>query len=78
MAFTRTYRHYNPRGEGKERANHQVDAFLDELLKLYKKHGVSLAHEDSQGGFILQEYKISNIDWIRELSVELPDGKKGK
>jgi len=42
------------------------EKFIDELIKLCKKHGLSLAHEDSQGSFIIEEYSDENIQWVKE------------
>lgn len=41
-----------------------VDAFLEEIISIYKKHGFSLGHEDSHGAFIVEEYSKENIQWL--------------
>lgn len=47
--------------------------FLDELFKLYKKHNISISHEDGQGGFILNvdQYMEDDIKWIHRASIEI-------
>ena len=50
--------------------------FMKEYEELCKKYNLSLGHEDSQGGFILDEYKEDYVDWVKcamkqwELDVE--------
>lgn len=38
-----------------------VDAFLQDIIALYEKHGMCLTHEDTQGGFIVRPY-ISGVE----------------
>ena len=38
--------------------------FLEELATVCKKYGLSLAHEDSQGAFLVELYDESNIQWL--------------
>ncbi len=49
----------------------KANAFIDDLLKVYKKHNLSLAHEDDQGGFLIQKYSIRNIEWIKQATDEI-------
>lgn len=48
----------------------KVDAFLKEIVEVCRKHKMSLAHEDSQGGFIVQNYREDNILWLLAASDE--------
>ena len=55
----------------KERwANFKIETeqsvFLRELAELCKKHNLSLSHEDTQGAFIVEEYKEENIKWLMD------------
>ena len=55
--------------------NSKVESFLEELINLYKKYNISISHEDSQGGFILEvdvprEYHEYNIKWIKDAAIE--------
>ena len=38
------------------------DLFLAELVGLYHKYGLSLGHEDTQGGFIIELPSETNIN----------------
>lgn len=49
----------------------EVQSFLDELDELCRKYNMSISHEDSQGGFIIEEYNPDNIDWLREAKVNI-------
>jgi hypothetical protein len=42
--------------------------FLKDLIELYKKHDVSISHEDSWGCFQLEKLTQSNVDWITAAS----------
>ena len=43
----------------------EIILFLLEIEKVCKKHGFSISHEDVEGGFIIQEYKDSNMEWLK-------------
>ena len=42
------------------------EKFINDIIEVYKRHGLSLAHEDEQGAFIVQEFKEDNIGWLRQ------------
>lgn len=42
----------------------KVDAFLQEIAEVCRKHQMSLAHEDRQGSFIVNTYHSVDIDWL--------------
>lgn len=44
--------------------NPNVDAFLNEIAEVCRKHQMSLGHEDQHGSFIVQAYQSGNIDWL--------------
>jgi hypothetical protein len=48
-----------------------VESFLDSYEELCQKHGLSLSHEDDQGAFIITEYNVRNIDWVRNASLKI-------
>jgi hypothetical protein len=48
----------------------QVDAFLNDIFAVYEKHGLSLAHEDGNGGFLIEENDEQNRDWLRHAIYE--------
>ena len=41
-----------------------INNFFKEYKELCKKYNVSLAHEDVEGGFLIDEYDEDNIDWV--------------
>lgn len=43
----------------------RVKNFMKEYEALCKKYNLSLGHEDSEGGFILDEYKEDYVDWVK-------------
>lgn len=45
--------------------------FLNDIVEVYKKHQLSLSHEDSHGGFIVEKYDPSNVDWLLEAEVKI-------
>lgn len=51
--------------------NPKVKKFINELIAVCKKHGLSLSHEDSQGTFIVEPYSDSNIEWLGEAAANL-------
>lgn len=44
----------------------KIQDFIEDIIKVYKKHNLSLAHEDLYGGFVVQDYKEKNVEWIRQ------------
>lgn len=44
------------------------EKFLIDLFKLYKNFGVSISHEDSEGGFLLEKFNERNVKWIQEIN----------
>lgn len=40
----------------------EMKEFIDEIIKVMKKHNLSISHEDSHGGFIIDKY---NIRWLK-------------
>ena len=42
----------------------RVVAFLETIVALERATGLSLAHEDSQGVFIVHEYDDADTDWL--------------
>ena len=42
----------------------KAQAFLEDLIAVYRKHGMSLGHEDSQGGFLVEVFDDENVEWL--------------
>lgn len=49
--------------------NKHADAFIQEIIAVYKKHGMALSHEDSQGSFIVCPISDDKIWWLEQASV---------
>ncbi|MDP1722768.1 MAG: hypothetical protein Q8L37_06185 [Candidatus Gottesmanbacteria bacterium] len=49
---------------GHEVENEKIDAFLTEVIEVCKKHGLSIGHEDSHGGFLVHKFSKDNADWL--------------
>jgi len=47
----------------------KVDEFLQAIVEVCRKHGYSLSHEDTQGGFIVEKYNEANIEWLMDAVV---------
>ena len=43
----------------------RVENFMKEYEELCIKHGLSLSHEDCEGGFIIDEYNQENVEWVK-------------
>ena len=52
-------------------------AFVEEVVSISRKHGLSISHEDSQGAFLIEEYQDYNIEWLRSANFT-PDYLKHK
>ena len=50
--------------EGREVENEKIDAFLAEIVEVSKRHGLSIGHEDSHGGFLVHTFSQDNADWL--------------
>lgn len=50
-----------------------IEKFFDELSILCKKYYLSISHEDCQGAFIIEDYKESNLECIKEAIVKIKD-----
>lgn len=44
--------------------------FLDDIIAVYKKHGLALSHEDTQGAFEIVKLDESNIQWLLAAQAE--------
>lgn len=55
--------------EPEEIEDKNIDDFMDGILKLCKKHNLSIAHEDCGGAFLIEKYKEHNIRWFNAASI---------
>lgn len=44
--------------------NAKVDAFLEEIVAVCQKHGMSISHEDGHGSFLIEKYSEMTRDWL--------------
>lgn len=44
--------------------NEKIDAFVEDIKKVCLQHGLSISHEDSHGGFVIELFAQSNIEWL--------------
>jgi hypothetical protein len=44
----------------------QIIEFVSDIIKVYKKHNLSLAHEDRHGAFIIEKLNDENVDWLEQ------------
>ena len=40
--------------------------FINEVIELMKKYNLSISHEDSHGGFIIERYDEYNVEWFKD------------
>ena len=50
-----------------------VDNFMDDLNKLFKKYNLSIAHEE-YGQFLIEEYNDDNIECLNAASTNFKKG----
>ena len=43
----------------------RVDAFIEDVVAVCTKHGMSISHEDGHGAFEIEDYDESCSDWLR-------------
>ena len=44
----------------------KAEKFINDIIEVSKKHGLSLAHEDRHGAFEVEPYDEENIEWLKE------------
>jgi len=53
----------------------QEKDFIEEVIRLSEKHGLSISHEDSHGGFLIKAYSQDNIEQLRAANYTFIDHK---
>lgn len=43
----------------------KIDAFIEEVIAVSKKHGLSISHEDGHGAFEIEKFSEANASWLR-------------
>ena len=41
-----------------------IDEFLNEIIAVCEKHGISISHEDGHGSFQIENFDKFFVDWI--------------
>lgn len=42
----------------------EVEAFLADIFTVYRKHQLTIGHEDGHGSFLIHEFDEGNIEWL--------------
>lgn len=48
-----------------------IQWFYDDLIEVFKRHNLSIAHEDYHGGFIIENYNDYNVKWLMDASLDI-------
>jgi len=51
----------------------QIDIFLAEIIEVCRKYNLSISHEDSQGGFIIEPASEENFRWLLDAAAEVSE-----
>ncbi len=51
-----------------------VDAFVADIVAVYRKHGLSISQQDGHGAFIIERLSEENIGWLESADVDLRKG----
>lgn len=63
----------NPGQRGEFREVPEIDAFLQDIARVCRKHSMSISHEDSHGSFEIMMFNQKTMDWLNDAS----DNRKG-
>jgi len=44
--------------------NEKIDVFIKDIVKICKKHNLSISHEDGHGSFEIEIFSDDNIKWL--------------
>lgn len=53
--------HLNKMGE-----NEKIDLFIADIIEVYKKHNMTIGHEDHHGSFCIELYDEYMVEWMRD------------
>lgn len=56
-------KHWNIK-QRKSIENRRIDAFLVDIIEVYRKHNLAISHEDIHGGFDIVELEDSFVKWL--------------
>lgn len=43
----------------------EMQDFINDIISVYHRHGLSLAHEDIGGNFEIQKFSDKNVEWLK-------------
>lgn len=49
----------------------KVDAFIEAVLELSRKHGYSIGHQDHHGAFIIEPFDDNNAKWLCNAHIDI-------
>lgn len=59
------------RNENRDIETPEVDAFVEEVLQVCRKHGIAIRHEDIGGAFVLSPLRDeTDLEWFRYAMTE--------
>lgn len=56
----------------------KVDAFIADIIEVYKKHNMSISHQDGHGAFIVERGYKFNAEWLKDAIDDVGSLKKLK
>lgn len=48
-----------------KKSNRKIDLFLADIIRMYKKHKMTLALKDKKSDFIVSPYSEDNLKWMQ-------------
>lgn len=44
----------------------EMARFFDDIVEVYRKHGLAISHEDYHGAFIIEAFNENDVKWLKE------------
>ena len=66
-------KNYNLKTQEFENTPNEIKDFLSDVEKIYKKHNMSISHEDRHGSFVINRFKQEDLEWIKDFSFFFQD-----
>lgn len=61
---------WNLKTSEEEEQPKEIENFKKEIIKVMKKYNLSISHEDTHGGFIIEKYDEYNIKWFNDAFID--------
>jgi len=52
------------RKKGMDTENPKIDAFLEDVIAVCRKHGLTISHEDTHGAFVIEVASEDSGEWL--------------